>query len=828
MAESGDRPPARPADSVRPAAARPVDRTGWRRLRPGPRAERIIGIVVSSVLLVFVLLWSRCGIRGCPDVDELKGYMPDEASVLLDREGEEIGKLFQVNRTIIPLDSLPDHVAHAFVSSEDRRFWEHGGVDWRRVPGAALANVQAGGVAEGFSTITMQLARNLFPDKLPADRQTIWRKLGEMRVAREIEKEYSKEEILEMYVNQVYFGGGAWGIEAAAQGYFGKSAQDLSIAEAALLAAILPAPSRLNPRNNPDDARARQERVLRRMASDGLVSEAEADAALAEDLELARGETEADALAPYFIEAVRRELEDVFGLQLYTEGFRIFTTLDIDVQRTAERELERQLEAVESGAFGAFRHERYSATEAQPSEGASPYLQGAVLVMDAHDGGVLALVGGRDFTESKYNRALQAERQPGSAFKPFVYATAIERGYPTTMMLEDQPIRMTLSGGRVWSPDNYDGSYAGQLTLREALVHSKNVATVRLSQQVGVSAILRTAHAMGIRSDLPNVPSVVLGAGEVTLIDMVGAYAAFATLGDRPTPHFVERIEDRDGRVIWTRETQVQRVIDPAVAFIMTDMMRDVVDRGTATAVRAAGFREPAAGKTGTTNEGTDVWFIGYTPRTVAGVWIGFDEPKPIVARATGGAIAGPVWARVMRQLRGGGDWAPPPGVEQRQVDTYGNIVASNCPIFGQVHDEWFLDGNAPLGRCQYPTTPGWDTLYGYNPYDTLGGMPGGMGDDSWLERLRRRLFGADTMGAPPRDDRGRIRPGRAEDTIPMYEPGVPDPNRRPEPMRPQPERTETDPRGEAPLGERPPDPGPPPAEPAGESKEPSPSSTTD
>jgi penicillin-binding protein 1A len=781
MAQPGDNAPAHTGGVAVPPPQGTGRPTGWRRFRPSSRWERILGIVLSLLLLVFTVLWSRCGIRGCPDVDELKGYMPEEASVLLDREGEEVGKLMQVNRTIIPLDSLPEYVPQAFVSAEDRRFWDHNGVDWRRVPGAAFANVQSGGIAQGFSTITMQLARNLFPDKLPAAEQTMWRKLGEMRVARDIEKEYSKEEILEMYMNQVYFGSGAWGIEAASQEYFGKSATDLSVAEAALLAAILPAPSRLNPRNDMDAARERQSLVLRAMAEEDHLSDEEADAAIEADVELARGSDQIDALAPYFVEAVRRELEDVFGRELYTEGFRIYTTLDIDVQRSAEQELERQLRNVESGAYGAFRHERYSA-DAEPSEGASPYLQGAVVVMDATDGGVLALVGGRDFDESKYNRAIQAKRQPGSAFKPFVYATAIERGYPPTTMLEDRPIRMTLSGGRVWSPANYGDSYAGQLTMREALVQSKNVATVQLSQQIGVSSVLRTAREMGIQSELPNVPAVVLGAGEVTLLEMVAAYSAFATLGDRAAPHFVERIEDRDGNVIWTRETRRQRVIDPAVAFIVTDMMRDVVDRGTATGVRAAGYRGVAAGKTGTTNDNSDAWFIGFTPQAVGGIWIGFDEPTPIVRGATGGAIAAPVWARVMRNLRGGVEWSPPPGVERRQVDAYGNIVASNCPIIGEVHEEWFLEGSAPLGRCQLPPQDmAWDSSYGgYARYDSLGGAAA---DASWLQRLRQRLFGnqADTGLVEP-DDRARIRPGRPEDTVPMYDPGVPDPSRRPRP----------------------------------------------
>ena len=785
MPESGDTP--RSPASGGPAASRsapsqPGPRPGGR-WRLSPRAERILGIVLSVLLLIFTVLWSRCGIRGCPDVDELRGYMPDEASIILDREGEEVGKLFQVNRTIIPLDSLPEHVPQAFVVAEDRRFWDHGGVDWRRVPGAMFANVQAGGIAQGFSTITMQLARNLFPDKLPAEQQTMWRKLGEMRVARDIEKEYSKEEILEMYVNQVYFGGGAWGIEAASQEYFGKSATELDVGEAALLAAILPAPSRLNPRNDEDAARERQALVLRSMAEEGVISQEEAEAEIEEELELARGSDRLDALAPYFIESVRQELEEVFGRELYTEGFRIFTTLDIDVQRAAEQELERQLRAVENGAYGAFRHTSYGAAQSDTSGEAPPYLQGAVVVMDAREGGILALVGGRDFTDSKYNRALQARRQPGSAFKPFVYATAIERGYPPTMILEDRPIRMTLSGGRIWSPGNYGDSYAGQLTMRDALVQSKNVATVLLAQQVGVTSVLRTAQEMGIQSELPNVPAVVLGAGEVTLLEMVGAYAAFATLGDRPTPHFVERIEDRDGNVVWSRETRVQRVIDPAVAFIVTDMLRDVVDRGTATAVRGAGYRGVAAGKTGTTNDNSDVWFMGFTPQAVAGVWVGFDEPAPIVRGATGGSIAAPVWARVMRNLRGGGEWTPPPGVERRQVDSYGNIVASNCPVVGAVREEWFIDGSAPLGRCQMPSAAMWDTMYGY-PSDTLGAYAGD--DPTWLQRLRQRLFGeGDTARAP--DDRARIRPGRPEDTVPMYDPGVPDPTRRPVPTRPQP-----------------------------------------
>lgn len=740
------------------------------RLTPGERAQAVIGVVLSLGLLAFAVLWARCGIRGCPDVAQLRGYIPEEASVVLDRDGEEIGKLFQVNRVVVPIDSLPEHVPAAFVAAEDRRFWEHGGVDWQRVPGAALANVTAGGIEEGFSTITMQLARNLFPEKLPAEQQTVWRKLGEMRVANAIEDAYSKSQILQMYLNQVYFGNGAWGIEAAAQEYFGVPASELSVAQAALLASILPAPSRLNPRADPDAAIERRNRVIELMLEQERISAEEAESAREEELELAQGRAQSDVMAPYFLEAVRQELEDVFGNQLYTGGFRIHTTLDLDVQQSAKTELNQQLEAIESGRYGAYRHARYD-PDAGPAGGETDYLQGAVVVMEAQTGAILALVGGRDFDQSKFNRALQARRQPGSAFKPFVYATALARGHPPSMILEDTPLRRVLSDGRVWSPGNYGGSYSGRITMREALVNSKNVATVRLSDQVGLDAILRTARIMGLEGDLPAYPSVVLGAGEVTLMDMVQAYSGFANLGERVEPYSVSRIEGRNGQTVWTRQPRARRVIDPAVAFLVTDMLQDVIDRGTGTAVRAAGFRGSAAGKTGTTNEATDVWFMGYTPSIVAGVWIGFDEPQTIVSGATGGSLAAPVWGRIMRDVpTRGGDWAPPPGVERRTVDEYGNVLAANCPTFGDTREEWFLTGTAPMSDCRMPRGMAWDTLGGWDSIYGWDSIPEDARDEEgWLDRLRGRIFGDDEDEVRERED-GEIRPGRPEDTIPLYE----------------------------------------------------------
>lgn len=720
---------------------------------PLGRKLLLVGAGLAAVCLVVVAaLWFNCGVRGCPDVALLKGYQPDEASVVLDRDGEEVTKLFRVKRTVVPVDSLPEHVPQAFVAIEDQRFYEHEGVDWRRMFGAGWETAKSvlggGGGLEGGSTITMQMAGNLFPERLDRREQTVWRKIGELRVAGQIENHYSKEEILELYVNQIYFGSSAWGIEAAAQEYFGKSASDLTLEEAALLAGLPQAPSRLSPRNDIEASKERRNVVLSRMADQGMITPEEAAQAKDSDIQLARSTKDEDLeVAAYFVEHLRRQLEDELGQTLYTDGYVIHTTLDLDAQRILETELERQLRNVERGVYGAFPHPTYEAEDA--AESGSDYLQGAAVIMDATSGDVLALVGGRDFEQSKYNRATQAARQPGSAFKPFVYATAIERGYPLTHPLEDTPLRLVMDEGRqVWEPKNYGGSYAGRISMREALVQSKNTATVRLAQAVGVQEVLQTARQAGVRGELPNFPSVVLGSGQVTLLNLTSAYTTFATLGEQVEPRFVTRVEDRDGRAVWTAPIERHRAMDPGVAFLVTDVLQDVVNRGTATAVRAVGYRGPVAGKTGTTNEGTDVWFIGYTPQVVGGVWIGFDEPKSITSGATGGGFAAPVWGRVMRQLGLSSEgWSPPPGVQQRMVDARGNVVGENCPTGDGTRQEWFLGGSASTGDCyrgyyawgdsMLADSARWDDMGGELDLDSLRAA-----DESWWRRMRERLAG--------------------------------------------------------------------------------------
>jgi penicillin-binding protein 1A len=671
----------------------------------------------------------------------------------------------------VPLDSLPEHVPNAFIAIEDKRFWDHGGVDWRRVFGALATNIRSMGVEEGSSTITMQLARNVFPDKLPASQQTLWRKLGEARVARLIEREYTKEEILQLYLNQIYFGNGAYGIEAASQEYFGKPAAELELSEAALLAALPRAPSRLNPRSDREAALEGRELVLQRMTSQGLISAEEAEEARQAELRLREGEVDGLGRAPYFVEAVRRQLEAELGEAIYTGGYTIHTTLDLETQTVAERELTEQMRAIESGRYGRYVHETWSSVHADSTaelDEGTPYVQAAMVVMNARTGDVLALIGGRDFDDSEFNRATQARRQPGSAFKPFVYAAALSAGYPPSHAIPDEPIRMVLDDGRTWEPKNYDGSYSGTVTMRDGLVRSKNVVTVRIANEVGLSRVVGVAEQI-LGMDIPSNPSVVLGTAEVTPLTLTAAYATFATLGHRPEPRLVLRVEDRFGNIIWSQQPYSSEVLQPAVAFLTTNIMEDVVNRGTGSAVRAAGFRGPAAGKTGTTQDAADVWYVGFTPEIVGTVWIGFDKRKTVVRGATGGELAAPVWGRVMREIAPeAGRWEAPAGVETRNVNSHGEVIADNCPEYTETRREYFLSGTAPMGTCWPDSYYAYGDSFGWG-YDTIRDT---LSDDRWWERLRSRIRDwrtrSDTLSRDPRTDslRDTVRWPPARDTV--------------------------------------------------------------
>ena len=754
------------------------------------RHAKALAITAVVMLAVLFVLYQRCGFAGCPDVDQLNGYMPDEASSIVDYRGEEIGKLFLTRRTVVPLDTLPKHVPAAFVAMEDRRFYDHNGVDWRRVFGAAYKNVKSLGIEEGSSTITMQLARNVFPEKLPANRKTMFRKLAEARVARSIEGKFSKEEILELYLNQIYFGQGAWGIEAAAQEYYGKPAAKLTLPEAATLAALPRAPSRLNPRSNKELALEGRKMVLDRMVQENMITQAEADEAAKARVRLRQGKLKTNDPAPYFVESVRNVLEGELGDAIYSEGYTIHTTLDGRMQRVVEEEVSRQLRAIESGAFGAFRHPTLAASRADTldeDEGGTKYLQAAAIFMDPKTGDVRALIGGRNYEDSEFNRALSAKRQPGSAFKPFVYAAAFDQGYSPTHRLIDRPLRLVLDRRNVWEPKNYDGSYSDIVTMRDALAQSKNIPTVRLAQEIGVTRVVEMARQMGLSGNIPAVPSVVLGSAEATPMEMTAAYAAFANLGDRPQPRFVTKVVDRNNNVVWSSEVNRERAIDPRTAFMTTSLMQDVVDRGTATAVRAAGYTDPAAGKTGTTNDAADIWFIGFTPNIVGTIWMGFDDRKTIVRGGSGGVIAAPVWGRIMSRMnmRSGG-WAPPAGIEVRQVDQQGNLLGDNCPMVGAVRREYFIEGTAPIASCYSAST------YTYN--DTLGIYPDSViradpEEDRWWARMRSRIFGRGETSSPANQPPVQIEPSpQLGNPYPAPTPAQPAPTQpTPQPVQPQP-----------------------------------------
>jgi penicillin-binding protein 1A len=682
-------------------------RTRWRNLPPRT-AWIAFAVILVSLALLFSISWQYCFFDGCPDVASLAAYQPGGAPMLLDRNGEVFADLMPVERQVVPLFELPSHVPQSFLAVEDKRFHEHGGVDWHRVGGALVANLRSGGFDQGFSTITMQLARNIFPERIPGQEQTTSRKLLEVRVAREIEAKYSKEEILELYLNHIYFGNRARGIEAAALQYFGVPAAQLTLPQAALLAALPKAPSHYDPRRHPREALERRNLVLKLMQEQGRIPRLQAEEAAREPLAIARAPRQSrveSGLAPWFVEQVRRQLEERFGDDLYTRPLRVYTTLDSRAQRAAEEELRRQLKMIESGQLGGFDGTRYRA-EVEPPKDGTPYLQGAVVVLDAQNGDVLAWVGGRDFAHSQFDRAAQARRQVGSAFKPFVYAAALARGFVLSQPLVDRPLTVRMSGGRIWKPRNFTDEYDGEVTLRDALVRSKNVATVRLASELGLGEVVQVAEKAGIEEPSNELPSMALGAVPVSPLELTAAYTGFAGLGRAVEPRMILRVETLDGERIWEQEPRRQDVIEPEVAFLVTDVLAEALERGTGTAVRRVGLKAPAAGKTGTTNDGADTWFVGYTPDLVAGVWIGFDQPRPIVEDATGGRLAAPLWGRLIERIYERRPrpkpWEMPRRVVKRPVDpATGLLLEDGCaPLQGKPYQELFIEGREPAAFC--------------------------------------------------------------------------------------------------------------------------------
>ena len=698
------------------------------RLSPHARRNILVGILATLAfgLAILVAAWSRaCAGNTCPSIEELGGYDPDQASKVYAADGRLITDLGLERRTVIPLGEMSPYVKTAFLATEDKRFYSHHGIDWYRVFGAIRTNVFALRFAEGFSTITMQLARNIWDEDISGTDKSLRRKLREAHVALDIERKYPKDKILEIYLNQIPLGNGAYGVEAASQRYFGKSVRDLNVAEAATLAAIPKAPTRYNPRRNPNLNIQRRNTVLNLLRDNGLLNAADTERWKAYPL-LLSSHSDFSGVAEYFVEYVRQQLEARYGRELYTSGYRIYTSLDLDIQQAAERALEARLEAIESGADGKFTHETYrqymdsrADNNESNSRSTTPYLQGLAVTLEARTGYIRAMVGGRDFEDSKFNRATQALRQPGSTFKPVVYAAAVEAGYPLSHVMVDDPLSVELDPTEPpWAPQNYDLEFDGPMTLRRALYLSRNIIAIKLGMELGEQAVISEAGKFGLTTRVPAFPSIHIGSAEVYPLEMIAAYTTFANLGTRTVPNAVLRVEDRSGKIVWQPAVRSVEVMDTLHAWLMTDVLRDVVCHGTAVGSVGARINFPAGGKTGTTNDGFDVWFIGFTPDMVTGLWIGFDQPKKIKANAQGGVLVGPAWSAMMREVYERRSlppaWSRPAGLSALDVDkTTGYKATPFCPK--DVHYiESFIPGTEPTAFCPV-----------HSPFGSIGVMGG-------------------------------------------------------------------------------------------------------
>lgn len=679
-----------------------------------------------SLIATFVYSWS-CGFQGCPSIAEIQAFVPSQGGRVVDRHGDLIGYLDPVRRVAVPLDRVPETVRNAFIAVEDRRFAEHHGLDWRGVARAFWRNATSLGVREGASTLTMQVARSGFIGDERNDR-SLGRKLIELRLAPRIEQALTKDQILELYLNLIYLGDATYGVEAASRHYFGKSVHRLSLAEAALLAGLPRAPSVYDPRDHPERAVERRNVVLSLMAREGFISVEDAGKASRQKLRVPRqGWKPADA-GSYAIEAVRDLLESTVGDRSGRGELSVYTTFDVAAQRAAERAVRDRATAIGRGA------------------------QGAMVALDPHTGAVIAMVGGTGPARAGFNRATLARRQPGSAFKPFVYAAALESGYSPATMVDDEPIQLA-DAGRVWNPANSNDTYAGTITLRSALARSANAATVRVSQDVGVNRVAALARKMGIASPLNAVPSLALGSAEVTPIELVTAYAPFANGGWKVEPWMVDSITV-GGKTAYRGKEAIRalesgeagvanrrpQVLDSITAFLVTSMLQSVVDEGTGYYLRNLGVYGPVAGKTGTTNNGADVWFVGYTPTLLAGFWFGYDTPRTMGSGASGGRLAVPAWAsfyrRAWQEREDRDGWEPPAGIVAEEIDPETGLLAGEYCPFTRI--EYFRPGTQPTEVCDGHDHGGWLQEIAEEAYQTVRDQLRDLWDKATDNRRRR------------------------------------------------------------------------------------------
>ncbi len=656
------------------------------------------GIAVAVLLAVPIglalglFLWFSANL---PSTDDLVSVKPWVRTVLYDIKQRPIKAFYEEDRAVVPLDEMPANLVNAFIAVEDRQFYRHWGLNLFAIGKAVTEDVVARRWVRGASTITQQLAKNLF---LTQD-QTVTRKIKEAILAIRIERHFTKKEILSMYLNQIYFGEGAYGVEAASRRFFGKHVSDLTLAECAMLAGLPRNPSAYSPRRHFDRAKARQAIVLGSMKDMGMMTRDEADAAAGENISVLK----VDKAEPgaYFAEYIRQILEEKYGASvLYREGLKVYTTLDLDLQQAAEVAVETNLRAMEKRLHYVPRDAM--GTRPQAETASTRYVQGALLAIDPENGYIEAMVGGRDFLESNFNRATQAERQPGSAFKIFVYTAAVDNGLTPADILIDDPLVICLPDGQEWRPKNYSAEFAGPIIAREALAHSINIPAIKVAAKVGEGTVINYARMMGIRTHLLPYRSIALGTFEVKMLELVSAVGVLAAGGIRAEPMAIIRIESRDGRTLLRELPRKSEVLSPETAFIMNSMLQSVVNEGTAGSIRGRGMTQTLAGKTGTTDDYSDAWFVGYTPDLVAATWVGFDERRRLGEKESGARAALPIWIDFMtKALEGVPDrpFPEPPGIVHREICRETGLLArEGCQMR---RSEVFIAGTEPSRYCE-------------------------------------------------------------------------------------------------------------------------------
>ena len=703
-------------------------RLSWKKLLIIGAASWIGGGLMVGILFLLVS-------KDLPSLEQLEQYAPRLVTRLISSDGVVIKEFYTQRRVYVPLERMPVYLEQAVLSTEDRRFYRHWGVDVIRLMKAIMVDISTFSKKQGASTITQQLARNLYF----THKQTMSRKLKEFITAIQIERHYSKQEILEMYLTQTYFGGGAYGIQAAGQRYFSKDVEELTLDECALLIAVLKAPTRYSPIHNPINALRRRNLVLYNMYRWGHINRRDYLTARAKPLDLNTSEeTESVGIAPYFTEYIRQQLEekeDTYGFDYYHDGLTIYTTINAQLQGIAEEAVASYLPYLDQRFLESFAEKQLMPFLAAQFPEMTPdsldslsqdsvlvdsllkdklAVQVAFVALEPGTGKILAMIGGRDFMEYKFIRAVQSIRQPGSAFKPFAYLAAIDNGYPPTYRLLNQDVVIEDADGKRWTPHNYDYSRGSLTTLRDGLRLSHNLVAVRLVQEVvPPRMVVDYARKMGITSRLAAVDAIALGASSVTPIELTAAYGGFAAGGVFAKPYGIVRIEDKNGNIIEENAPAREVVISEQTAYMMTNLLQTVVDAGTGGSARwKYHFYRPAAGKTGTTNGYTDAWFIGFTPQICAGVWVGLDDPFMSLGKGQSGSRAAlPIWARFMKAAHDSlglevEDFIRPEGIIEMNVcsETY-DIASKYCP---NPIMELFIEKYAPTDSCKLHRGKSW------------------------------------------------------------------------------------------------------------------------